>query len=99
MVFDGREVYDQSASVRESQSLQRGDSPQDQQEDGDELCGLFFCSEPYRNSSSGSFATDAVNHATIEVQCKANSSTVNLIAEHERVIRISASGSINVNNN
>ena len=98
LTLDGREVYDESVSVRERRHFHRGD-PVDVLENGDDLRGYHFCHEPYEVSSSGCFPNDSINHATLEVKNSSeNSCSLNLIAEHERVVRITSSGAIRISN-
>ena len=98
LILDGRDVYDESASVRERKHFQRGE-PVDVLESGDDLRGYHFCQEPYQYSSSGTFPNTEINHATLEVSnSKEDDCSLNLIAEHERVCRITASGTIRISN-
>ena len=98
LTLDGREVYDQSASVRERQHFQRGE-PVDVLESGDDLRGYHFCQEPYQYSSSGTFPNTEINHATLDVSnSKEDDCNLTLICEHERVCRVTASGAIRISN-
>lgn len=98
LTLDGREVYDESASVRERKHFNRG-APVDVLEDGNDLRGYSFCQEPYQFSSSGTFPNNEINHSTLDVSNTAEDDCeINLIAEHERVCRITSSGAIRISN-
>ena len=59
----------------------------------------LVCQEPYQYSSSGTFPNNEINHATLDVSnSKADDCSLNLICEHERVCRITASGTIRISN-